>query len=101
MLGPREVGVNMKRLRVQRQTSQQPIRAGRYLLHGFSIYAGASRLTLIRSVSTCARSYCACCTSQLSALPPNTLDSRTAISGEIHRLPFTNSDSVKRENTSF
>lgn len=32
---------------------------------------------------------CACCTSQLSALPPNTLDSLIAISGEIPRFSFT------------
>src|ERR1039458_4300150 len=39
--------------------------------------ATCSFLTLIRLAGTCARSYCACCTSQLSALPPNTIDSLT------------------------
>src|SRR5262245_31676171 len=34
--------------------------------------------------------------SQLSALPPKALDSRTAISGEMPRLQFTNSESVTR-----
>ena len=38
----------------------------------------------------------ACCVSQLAALPPNIFDSRTAISGEIPRLPFTSSDSFVR-----
>src|SRR5580704_12810625 len=50
----------------------------------------------MRSVQTCARSYWACCTSQLSALPPNTLDSLTAISGDMPRLSFTSSDNVVR-----
>jgi hypothetical protein len=39
---------------------------------------------------------CACCTSQLSALPPKTLDSRTAISGDMPRFSFTSSDKVVR-----
>ena len=34
--------------------------------------------------------------SQLSALPPKTLDSLTAISGEIPRFPFTSSNNVVR-----
>src|SRR5437588_3243342 len=46
----------------------------------------------MRSARTWARSYCACCVSQPSALPPKTLDNRTAISGEIPRFPFTSSD---------
>src|SRR5271166_938752 len=50
----------------------------------------------MRATSTCASSYCACCVSQLSALPPNTLDKRTAISGEIPRFSFTSSDNVVR-----
>jgi hypothetical protein len=32
----------------------------------------------------------------LSALPPKTLDSLTAISGDMPRLPFTSSESVVR-----
>src|SRR6185437_5888237 len=52
------------------------------------------------SIFTWARSYCACWTSQLSALPPKALDSRTAISGEIPLLPFTSSESVTRETPS-
>src|ERR1035437_7243970 len=59
-------------------------------------YATSSRLSLIVSVRTCARSYCACCTSQLWALPPNTLDSLTAISGETPRFPLTRSESAVR-----
>src|SRR5271157_1242009 len=43
-----------------------------------------------------ARSECACCVSQLSALPPKTCDNLTAISGEIPRFPFTSSESVVR-----
>src|SRR5207248_5406957 len=43
----------------------------------------------MRSARTWARSYCACCVSQPSALPPKTLDNRTAISGETPRFPFT------------
>src|ERR1039458_130366 len=50
----------------------------------------------MRSARTWARSYCACCTSQLSALPPKTLYSLTAISGDMPRFPFTNSESVLR-----
>ena len=50
----------------------------------------------MRSARTWARSYCACCVSQPSALPPKTLDNRTAISGETPRLPFTSSDGVVR-----
>src|SRR6266403_3827675 len=50
----------------------------------------------MRSVRTWASSYCACCVGQLSALPPKTLESRTAISGEIPRFSFTSSDSVVR-----
>jgi len=34
--------------------------------------------------------------SQLAAPPPNTFDSRTAISGEMPRFPFTGSDKVVR-----
>jgi hypothetical protein len=56
----------------------------------------SNRFSFIRSARTCAGSYCACCTSQLSALPPKTLDSLTAISGEMPRFPFTGSDSVVR-----
>src|SRR5580693_7157974 len=56
----------------------------------------ANLLTLIRSAFTWARSYCACCTSQLSALPPKALDNRTAISREMPRFSFTNSDTVVR-----
>src|SRR6266566_3856258 len=52
------------------------------------------RRSLMRPVRTWARSWCACWVSQLSALPPKTLDNRTAISGEIPRFPFTSSDSV-------
>ena len=59
-------------------------------------YTSSSRFTLIRSAWTWASSYCACCTSQLSALPPNTLDSLTAISGEIPRFSFPSSDNVVR-----
>src|SRR5260370_40952370 len=59
-------------------------------------YANTSRRSLIRSTRTWASSYCACCVSQLSALPPKTLDNRTAISGEIPRFPFTSSDRVVR-----
>src|SRR5229473_4637204 len=62
----------------------------------FSLYAITKRRNLMRSTRTCASSYCACCVSQLSALPPNTFDKRTAISGEIPRFPFTSSDSVVR-----
>src|SRR6266851_78966 len=54
----------------------------------------------MRSARICARSYCACCVSQLSALLPKTLDNRTAISGEIPRFSFTNSDSVVRVSPS-
>ncbi len=36
------------------------------------------------------------CANQLSALPPNTCSSRTAISGEMPRFPFTSSESVER-----
>src|SRR5216684_3384788 len=50
----------------------------------------------MRSGRTWARSYCACCTSQLSALPPKTFANLTAISGEMPRFPFTNSDKVVR-----
>src|ERR1051326_7527515 len=50
----------------------------------------------MRSAWTWASSYCACCTSQLSALPPKTLDNLTAISGEMPRFPFTSSDRVVR-----
>src|SRR5260370_22000430 len=59
-------------------------------------YANISRRSLMRSTRTWASSYCACCVSQLSALPPKTLDNRTAISGEIPRFPFTSSDRVVR-----
>src|SRR6266851_8393915 len=59
-------------------------------------YANISRRSLIRSTRTWASSYCTCCVSQLSALPPKTLDNRTAISGEIPRFPFTSSDRVVR-----
>jgi hypothetical protein len=48
------------------------------------------------SASTWASSYCACCASQLSALPPNTLDSLRAISGEMPPLALTSSESVVR-----
>src|ERR1700686_1393617 len=54
----------------------------------------------MRPARTCARSYCACWTSQLSALPPKTLDKRTAISGDMPRFPFTSSESVFRETPS-
>lgn len=54
------------------------------------------RFSFIRSTRTRARSYCACCTSQLLELPPKTLDNRTAISGEIPRFSFTSSDNVVR-----
>src|SRR5437016_5018902 len=50
----------------------------------------------MRSARTWARSYCACCTSHVSALPPKTLNSLTAISGDMPRLPFTSSESVLR-----
>src|SRR5258708_17498152 len=63
---------------------------------GRSDHANWRRLSLSLSARTCARSYCACCTSQLSALPPKTLDSLTAISGEMPRFLFTSSDKVVR-----
>jgi hypothetical protein len=47
------------------------------------------------SLRTWARSYWARCPSQLSALPPKTFSRRTAISGEMLRSPFTNSDKVR------
>src|ERR1035441_3153870 len=50
----------------------------------------------MRSARTWARSKCACCVSQVSALPPKTLDRRTAISGEIPRFSLTSSDIVVR-----
>ena len=59
-------------------------------------YASSNRFSFIRPARTWARSYCACCTSQLSALPPKTLDSLTAISGDMPRFSFTSSESVVR-----
>ncbi len=50
----------------------------------------------MRSRRTCARSYWACCTSQPCPAPPKTLDSLTAISGDIPRFPLTSSESVLR-----
>src|SRR5271165_6786530 len=50
----------------------------------------------MRSRWTWARSYWACCTSQLSSLPPKTLVSLTAISGDMPRFPFTSSERVLR-----
>src|SRR6185312_9093957 len=70
-----------------------PMRCAR---NDLSAHQEASLSSLMRPRSTCARSYWACCTSQLSALPPKTFSSRTAISGEMPRFPFANSESVLR-----
>ena len=50
----------------------------------------------MRPRRTWARSYCACCSSQPSSVPPKTLDSLTAISGDMPRFPLTSSESVLR-----
>lgn len=59
-------------------------------------YANSKRLSFSRSVPHLHEVVRACCTNQLSALPPKTLDNLTAISGEMPRLPFTSSDKVVR-----
>jgi hypothetical protein len=59
-------------------------------------YAVFRRFSFMRPARTCARSYCACWTSQLSTLPPKALDKRTAISGDMPRFPLTSSESVFR-----
>ena len=53
--------------------------------------------TSSRSCCACQRSYCNCCCSQLSGLPPNAWESRMAISGEIPSRPLSSIDSVFRE----
>src|SRR5450759_3407107 len=50
----------------------------------------------MRSRRTWARSYWACCTSQPCSVLPKSLDSLTAISGDMPRFPCTSSDSVLR-----
>src|SRR6266705_69722 len=51
----------------------------------------------MRLARTWARSWCACWVSQLCALPPKTLDNRTAISGEIPRLPGVAGNRSRRD----
>ena len=53
-----------------------------------------------RLCCVCQRSYCNCCVSQLSGLPPNASDSRMAISGDMPRRPLSSRESVLRDTAS-
>src|ERR1039457_3925444 len=57
-----------------------PRKQSRRVVAAKNCYTNSNRFSfIIRSARTWARSYCACCTSQLSALPPKTFESLTAI----------------------